>query len=202
MGKPESTESTESSGVKKLVLTVEIKQTISRRNSPMRRNMAAPKNNQFWKARSTHGRKPIFKTPAALLKACSEYFEWCEKNPLKEQKVFHFQGSITSTEVEKMRAMTIGGLCLFLDISQVTWFDYCKKDGFSNVTTRVNEAIRNQKFVGAAADLLNANIIARDLGLADKKELTGAGGGPIKAITTDMTPKEAADAYAETLDAS
>ena len=34
----------------------------------------------------------------------------------------------------------------------------------------------NQKFMGAAADLLNANIISRDLGLADKKDHTSSDG--------------------------
>ena len=42
------------------------------------------------------------------------------------------------------------------------------------------EIIRTQKFAGAAADLLNANIIARDLGLADKNEVTGKDGGPVE----------------------
>jgi hypothetical protein len=36
----------------------------------------------------------------------------------------------------------------------------------------VEEIIRTQKFEGASADLLNPNIIARDLGLADKQDNT------------------------------
>ena len=47
----------------------------------------------------------------------------------------------------------------------------------------MDEIIRTQKFEGASADLLNPNIIARDLGLADKSELTGAGGGAIETVT-------------------
>lgn len=72
-----------------------------------------------------------------------------------------------------MRAMTIGGLCLFLDIAPDTWFRYAKMEGFSDVTREIEEAIRLQKFAGAAAELLNPNIIARDLGLADKREHSG-----------------------------
>lgn len=78
-----------------------------------------------------------------------------------------------------MRAMTVSGLCIFLDISQQAWGEYRDRDGFGEVTSRVDEIIRTQKFEGASAGLLNANIIARDLGLADKSELGGAGGGPI-----------------------
>lgn len=142
--------------------------------------MAAPKGNQFWKARSSHGRKPIFSSPEKLLDACEQYFRWVEENPLHEQKVFVFQGNVTRVDVPKMRAMTIGGLCIFLGIDHTTWINYREREGFLNVTREVEQVIREQKFTGAAADLLNANIIARDLGLADKQEHTGADGGPIK----------------------
>lgn len=132
--------------------------------------MAASKGNEFWKARSSHGRKPIFETEDALWNACVEYFEWVEENPLYEAKAFAHQGQVTVASLPKMRAMTIAGLCIFLDINTTTWEDYRAKDGFSRVTTRVDEIIRAQKFQGAAADLLNANIIARDLGLVEKGE--------------------------------
>lgn len=142
--------------------------------------MSAPKGNEFWKARSSHGRHPIFKTPDELWDACSQYFEWVEANPLWEDKVTSFQGVNTHEPIAKMRAMTITGLCIFIDITAPTWAEYRTREGFSWITTRVEEIIRTQKFEGASADLLNPNIIARDLGLADKTELTGAQGGPIK----------------------
>lgn len=145
--------------------------------------MAAPKGNQFWKARSSHGRKPLFESPEVLHAACLEYFGWVEANPLWETKVFHYQGEITKTEVPKMRAMTVAGLCLFLDIDRTTWLDYSSKEDFSKVCSAIDEAIRQQKFEGAAAEFLNANIIARDLGLRDGQEHTGAGGGPIRTTT-------------------
>lgn len=135
--------------------------------------MAAPKGNQFWKARSSHGRAPIFASPDELWEAASEYFEWVEKNPLWEDKVTSFQGVNTHEPVAKMRAMTIMGLCIFLDISDETWANYRERDGFVGVTTRIDRIIRTQKFEGASADLLNPNIIARDLGLADKQETSG-----------------------------
>lgn len=135
--------------------------------------MAAPLGNQFWKARSSHGRKPIFETPQTLEAACIEYFEWVEANPLKEAQAFAYQGTVKLQEIPKMRAMTIGGLCLFLDIDRTTWAEYGKREDFTPITTCVEETIRDQKFSGAAAGLLNANIIARDLGLADKQEQSG-----------------------------
>lgn len=136
--------------------------------------MAAPKGNRFWEARSSHGRKPIFSDPDALWDACIEYFSWVEENPLKEAQAFAYQGKVTVEELPKMRAMTVTGLCIFLDINRSTWDDYRSVEGLSNITTRVDEIIRDQKFSGAAAGLLNANIIARDLGLADKSEVGGS----------------------------
>jgi hypothetical protein len=147
--------------------------------------MPAPQGNEFWKARSSHGRKPIFEDPDVLWEACCEYFEWVEANPLREEKVFNGKDGIVHADVSKMRAMTLAGLCIFLDIDRKTWAEYAKREGFIPVTTRVDEIIRDQKFSGAAADLLNPNIIARDLGLADKQEHTGKDGDPLIPETTD-----------------
>ncbi|MDC7940300.1 DNA-packaging protein [Raoultella ornithinolytica] len=135
--------------------------------------MAAPKGNKFWQARSKHGRNPKFTNPDILWEACCEYFDWVEKHPLWETKAFSFQGTITKARLPKMRAMTISGLCIFLDIADSTWDQYRTKKGFSVITTRVEKLIYEQKFSGAAADLLNPNIIARELGLVEKKSVEG-----------------------------
>ena len=136
--------------------------------------MAAPNGNQFWLMRSSHGRNPIFENPEDLLDACFQYFEWVEKNPLNEEIIKSYKGKNKRVKVKKMRAMTMTGLNIFLGISSDTWANYRKKDDFIAVTKQAENIIYEQKFTGASADLLNANIIARDLGLADKKELSGA----------------------------
>lgn len=141
--------------------------------------MAAPAGNQFWTARSTHGRAPIFPTPDALMAACAEYFAWVDENPLYESKAFSYQGEVTYAKLPKMRAMTISGLCIFLDIGRRSWDEYRKREDYLPVCEAVEEVIRTQKFEGASADLLNHAIIARDLGLADKSEVTGANGVPL-----------------------
>lgn len=146
--------------------------------------MAAPVGNQFWKARSSHGRRPIFADPDALWAAAVEYFEWVEANPLKEAQAFAYQGKVTVEELPKMRAMTLAGLCLFLDISRDTFIEYREREGFSEVTTRIDDVIRTQKFEGASAGLLNPNIIARDLGLAEKSEVSAG-------VTLTVAPDDA-----------
>lgn len=132
--------------------------------------MPAPKGNQFWKARAKHGRDKLFNDPEALWEACCEYFDWVEQNPLYEMRAFAYQGKVRQEPVQKMRAMTIGGLCIFLDMDRKSWGQYRGREAFFSVVSRVEQIIYEQKFTGAAADLLNANIIARELGLADKQE--------------------------------
>jgi hypothetical protein len=144
--------------------------------------MGAPVGNRFWEARSKHGRNPIFASPEQLWEACCEYFEWNSENPLEEAIVY--QGELNKKDCKPlMRAMTIDALCIFLDISKRCWDAYCGRDDFMPVTTRAEQIIRTQKFQGASAGLLNPNIIARDLGLADRSEHTGKDGGAIETVT-------------------
>lgn len=116
------------------------------------------------------GRPPAFKTPEDMLSKALEYFQWCEDNPLPETKVFNSQGEIISGEVPHMRAMTQAGLCIFLNIGVSSWHDYKKKPKFSEVTSMIEQIMFEQKFTGAASGMLKENIIARDLGLAEKQE--------------------------------
>lgn len=136
--------------------------------------MAAPKGNQFWKAATKIGRDKLFASPEKLWDACCEYFDWNEENPLFEVKAFAYQGVVVQEKIPKMRAMTINGLCLFLNVDGSTWAAWRTQEAFSAVTAKAEDIIRKQKFEGASADLLNANIIARDLGLVDKTDLSSS----------------------------
>ncbi len=144
--------------------------------------MGAPKGNQFWVFRSSHGSRPRFRSGQQLWGAACEYFEYTRTNPLLEQKIFVVDKTVKKVNVKKMRAMTLDGLHIFLGISHDTWAAYRKRDGLSAVTKRVDAIIRTQKFEGAAAGLLNPNIIARDLGLRDHtgNEHYGPDKGPIE----------------------
>lgn len=147
--------------------------------------MAAPKGNKFWEARSKSGRSKIFDSPEELKQSCCEYFEWVEENPLWEAKAFAFQGLVTVETLPKMRAMTKEGLCLFLDIALSTWDLYRQRKDFMGVVEWAENVIYTQKFSGAAADLLNANIIARDLGLADKQQTEHSGSIDINKMSDE-----------------
>lgn len=154
--------------------------------------MAATKGNQFWKARAKHGRSKIFKTPKLMLDAAFDYFSWVEDNPLT--KAIVFQGAVTGSE-ELMRAMTIKGLCIYWGVNTFYLNDFVgnlnlekKQDKeFSQVINTIKEIIETQKFEGASAGLLNPNIIARDLGLTDKKELSGSVENPLTLIIQEIS---------------
>lgn len=146
----------------------------------------APKGNRFWEQRSKHGRDKIFKTPELMWEAAVEYFIWCEDNPLMDTvvqkiKVDRDTEEIKLVEVPKMRPFTMQGLCQFLGVNTV-YFNHFETDlkektddmskDFNKIVTHIRETVFNQKFTGAASGFLNANIIARDLGLTDKKEVS------------------------------
>lgn len=143
--------------------------------------MGAPKGNNFWELRSKHGRSKLFESPELLWEAACEYFQWCIDNPFKksEAKVINigdYQSEVKIINLDVMRPFTMNGLCNYLDCS-TSYFRVFKceeranKEEFLTVITRIEETIYDQKFSGAASGFFNANIIARDLGLTDKKEV-------------------------------
>ena len=142
--------------------------------------MAASKGNKYWMFRNKHGRDYKY-TPDALWEEFVEYAQWLEENPLQEAvlvqkgiKTKNAEGkekTIHKIAMPKIRAMTLTGFCVFADIDTSTFENYRKKNDFIGITTHIDNIVRTQKFEGAAAGLLNPNIIARDLGLTDKKEV-------------------------------
>jgi hypothetical protein len=142
--------------------------------------MAAPKGNQFWKLRSKHGREKLFATPELLWEAACEYFQWCDDNPLIENKVVNSsKEGVVDHPVKKVRAYTLNGLCLYLNCSD-SYFREFKRNldlkvqidvDFLTVVTHIQKTVYEQQFTNAAADLLNPNIISRALGLVDRKDV-------------------------------
>lgn len=127
---------------------------------------------QLWE-RHPGGRPKKFETPEELRGECMAYFQWLDDNPLIEEKAFSAPDGIRYARLARMRAATLGGLCLYLGVSRATWGAYRQREEFLTVCEAVEEMLTEQKFTGASAGLLNAAIIARDLGLADKREVSG-----------------------------
>lgn len=164
--------------------------------------MSAPKGNNFWEIRSTHGRDTLFESPEKLWEAALEYFQWSDEHPLMQAKAHVVsKGSGEGSEVELhetplKRVYSLGGLCLYLGCSS-SYFRTFKStvklskkpvdyvQGILSVISEIEETIRTQQLEGASSGQFNANIIARTLGLIDKQDVTSGD----KPISTNMTIK-------------
>lgn len=136
------------------------------------------------------GQPKSFAKPETLWNAAIKYFEWCEDNPITKND---FKGKDADEVLYEMaRPFTEDGFCIHANITRQTWENYqglgAAKEGsdqrktyekYFTVSSRIKQIIRTQKFEGAAVGIYNHAIIARDLGLVDKKEHSGEGGGPI-----------------------
>jgi hypothetical protein len=141
--------------------------------------------NEYWKLAKNAGKPKKYK-PTALLKKAYDYAEWCVKYPLYEQKVF---SNGTRMKVAKMRAMTIQGFSLFANFHIDTFYEYEKQNDYSEIIKQIRNIFFSQKFEGAAADMLNANIIARELGLNDNQKVEHSG-LEIKVTVNDQKTAE------------
>jgi hypothetical protein len=162
--------------------------------------MGAPKENQFWKLRSKHGRDRLFDSPELLWEAATEYFEWCDEHPYLKQE--QKKGNVIVPKGERLtpeefketvkpivelpteRPYTMQGLCLYLNCG-INYFnqfeeslkgknDSRSKD-FSLTITRIRETIQDQQVGGGLIGAYNPMLTARILGLTDKQDITSNG---------------------------
>lgn len=161
----------------------------------------APKGNKFWELRSKHGRDKIFSDPQTLLDAANEFVKYCDDNPLFEYDYKTSMKSIRKVAIPKMRVPTWQRFAIFCN-ADMNFFSNFKlrlkeskqqsdKD-FIEVLTRIDDLFYAFKFEGAAAGILNASIIARDLGLKDTKDHTSSDGTmtPQIIVSSEKTKTE------------
>lgn len=138
--------------------------------------MAAPKGNQYWKLRSSHGRGKLFSTPELLWQAACEYFEYCDSHPWKVTKTKSKGKNREKEETPTQCPFSLTGMMSYLDVSEAYWRQFKESnhdEDFSTVITRIENIIKTQQLEGALVGAFNANIVARINGLADKQELSG-----------------------------
>lgn len=159
-----------------------------------------PGNSLWAAANALAGRKRKFETPEDLLAAADGYFAWIGHNHLYRDEIGWFQGIPRHEPVAMVRTATLVDLCLFLGIGKSTWYDWkrCRPD-LEKAIEEIEMGIESGQLQNGLTGQANSGIIASLLGLAKKTELSGPGGGPIETINQNMTPQEAAQAYAATL---
>ena len=135
--------------------------------------MAAPKGNKFHELRSKDGRDKLFESPEVLKAEIIKYFKSVSEKTLKKPELIKsgdFAGRQYDLEIDDFP--TKPELAHFLGFAKweslSNYKDYTLD--FLEVVTWAEETIANWKLKEAAIGNLNPNIIARDLGLADKSE--------------------------------
>lgn len=133
--------------------------------------------NQWWRKRTTHGRKKIFSTPEILRKAAIEYFEETDKRKWEKKD---FKGNkVKEVTYKTSTPYTISGLCVYLGVNSKYFNDFEKnldlttKKGadYSEVVGWIRDVMFTQKFEGAAVGAFSQAIIAQEIGLRTKNEL-------------------------------
>lgn len=134
--------------------------------------MAATTGNQFWKLRGKHGRERIVKDPVKLAENADEYFQWCVDHPIY---ITDFVGK-DAIEVKRPNPYVFqkdefARFCGCADWRPIEALKEVSED-FLQVVTRIEGIIRDQKYRYAVIGVFSSNIIARDLGLADKRDIS------------------------------
>ncbi|QCW20347.1 DNA packaging protein [Flavobacterium phage FPSV-S1] len=134
------------------------------------------KGNQMYKLALNAGRKKAFESPEELLKHFVAYCQDVDDNPWIK---IDFKGKdADKVEIPMQKPYTWKGFNNYLFFNGlITDLDDYKQnkngtyDEFSGIIKRIDEIIYDQKMTGATVGAFNSTIIARELGLADKKEV-------------------------------
>jgi hypothetical protein len=142
----------------------------------------------IWK---TLGKPRKFATSQQLWEAALDYFKntderiWTEKDWVGKDAI--------EVEREKRTPYTIAGFCVFIGASRHWWNEFRKvaEQDYLEVFARIEDVMFAQKFEGASVGAFNATIIARDLGLTDKKEIDATVNAPLViTLDSDSTNQE------------
>lgn len=131
-------------------------------------------------------KKRPFASSQELWEKANEYFDWNRENGIKEVKLVPRRAGRPFREmITHPRAMTIEALCCWLTIRTKYWRELKENDEFATAVEAIEAVIYTQKLELAAAGMLNAIIISRELKLADRSELSGPDGGPLEMVSDD-----------------
>lgn len=133
-----------------------------------------------WKERKKTGRPKALKSPEELWSYACDYFETVDNNPwFKQDFVRGGEYAGAHVNLTTMRPYTWEGFEDYLFKKGIIQDldDYrCNLDGryaeFKGTVRAIGKIIFDRNLTGAAANFFNANIIARQLGMADRSDLT------------------------------
>lgn len=134
--------------------------------------MPAPKGNQY--AKGHKGTEKKF-TPQQWADAIQNYFDYCDKNPIyKNEALKSGDRAGEIIRIPTARPYLIEGLCDHANVSLQTFYNYLEAEGWEEyfeITARARNRIYQQNIEFGYVGAYDSNLVARKLGLADKKEL-------------------------------
>lgn len=145
---------------------------------------------------------PLKYQPKELLEKFSEYVEWAKTHPIKvgytETSTFNTgsdgAGTRELSRVEcKPRLVSVTGFITWLGSSIQWWaqLDNLKRGKeFVDVKTRIRGYCEQYQLEMASTGIFKENIVARMLGLADKKDVKAAGDMVTVVVRSDEEKKK------------
>lgn len=135
-------------------------------------------------------RERPFQTPEEFDTLVDEYFEYCLKT-LLDNKI-------------RSNWPTLHGLYLWLGFydkrSVVAYLSTAAGKEYERSYRRARTLVADQYEQRLHGNTPTGAIFAlKNMGWSDNMALTGPDGGPIRTVTSDMDPQDAAEAYADTL---
>lgn len=140
-----------------------------------------------------------------------DYIKHSDSQPVVEPKLFNGKDGLRDGNLNKIRPYTLNGLCNHIGMSPYTWDLWKKQEKeklielkettsmFLDVLLQIESIIYDQQYQGAAVDIFNTAIVSRKLGLADKQDISLIESAFVQDIDEDMSPREAAELYEQTL---
>lgn len=128
-------------------------------------------------------RQRSFTSIEDLFRACFDYFEWCNENPIMMKKPMSISlgsglgSEITLTDVPARRMYTEAGLVLHIGVGSNTWWQWRTVDAplyweeASEVIDWALMVIREQNITLAAIGELNPQLVMRILGIKEQVEM-------------------------------
>lgn len=151
-------------------------------------------NEYFVPFKAKGGRPRKFVTPAKLLDAFREYLDDRKERVINMSKfdVGSVGESFINKEEKRVKhhPLSIADFCVFVGCSREWWKSL--PDEFAEAKSLISDYIFTFQLKGAENGEFNANLVARQLGLADKKEVSASGEG-LTIIVNNQEQKEKLD---------
>jgi len=121
--------------------------------------------------------KPPRYTPEQLAEKFVEFVKWCQDNPIVVKTTTRYaNGNWSEVEDKKPRLISLSAFELYAGVTDSWWAMLSKRaraEEYVRVKAEIKKLCESYQKEMASANLFNANIISRLLGLADKQQVEG-----------------------------